>query len=59
MGEKEKGKSSGEKIQRPESKPEPTKNILTEAKTRPDRQENFSNDKPIKGEIRVDIELED
>ncbi len=59
MEEKEKGKSSGEKIQRPESKPEPTKNILTEAKTRPDKQENFSDEwKPDEG-ITIDTDFSD
>jgi len=44
MGEKEKGKGNEDKITRPESKPEPSKNIITEGKTRPDKQETFSDE---------------
>ena len=46
MEEKEEGKGRGneESITRPESSPEPTKNIVTEGKTRLDRKETLTDE---------------
>ena len=58
MGEKgkEKGKGKDDKITRPESPPEPTKNILTEGKSKLDREETFGNEGKGEG---IDIVIDE